>query len=177
MNYYNEIKNELINNEINRKVKNYSINKSDLDTYYNVGKLLLDAGNQYGESIFRSNDYNDARKKFTIIYQEIINTLQNTGKIIVLDGTQLRFIDDVKKIKGELIVLRPSIETCIQRSINRKQVEQPELSNEELQEYEKRRREILYKLNPLLYKLIHNVSELTNFKELIIENPTKDIKL
>ena len=53
MNYYNEIKNELINNEINRKVKNYSINKSDLDTYYNVGKLLLDAGNQYGESIIK----------------------------------------------------------------------------------------------------------------------------
>ena len=53
MNYYNEIKNELINNEINRKVKNYLINKSDLDTYYNVGKLLLDAGNQYGESIIK----------------------------------------------------------------------------------------------------------------------------
>ena len=53
MNYYNEIKNELINNEINRKVKNYSINKSDLDIYYNVGKLLLDAGNQYGESIIK----------------------------------------------------------------------------------------------------------------------------
>ena len=53
MNYYNEIKNEFINNEINRKVKNYLINKSDLDTYYNVGKLLLDAGNQYGESIIK----------------------------------------------------------------------------------------------------------------------------
>ena len=53
MKYYDEIKNELINNEINRKVKNYSINKSDLDTYYNVGKLLLDAGNQYGESIIK----------------------------------------------------------------------------------------------------------------------------
>ena len=53
MNYYNEIKKELINNEINRKVKNYSINKSDLNTYYNVGKLLLDAGNQYGESIIK----------------------------------------------------------------------------------------------------------------------------
>lgn len=47
MNYYNKIKNELINNEINRKVKSYSINKSDLNTYYNVGKLLLDAGNKY----------------------------------------------------------------------------------------------------------------------------------
>ena len=53
MNYYNEIKNELINNEINRKVKSYSINKSDLNTYYNVGKLLLAAGNQYGESIIK----------------------------------------------------------------------------------------------------------------------------
>ena len=53
MNYYSKIKNELINNEINRKVKNYSINKSDLNTYYKVGKLLLDAGNQYGESIIK----------------------------------------------------------------------------------------------------------------------------
>ncbi len=53
MNYYNEIKNELINNEINRKVKSYSINKSDLNTYYNVGKLLLDAGNKYGENIIK----------------------------------------------------------------------------------------------------------------------------
>jgi len=53
MNYYNEIKNELINNEINRKVKNYSINKSDLDTYYNVGKILNEAGKHYGEGIIK----------------------------------------------------------------------------------------------------------------------------
>ena len=53
MNYYKEIRNELINNEINRKVKNYSINKSDLTTYYNVGKLLSDAGKHYGEGIIK----------------------------------------------------------------------------------------------------------------------------
>ncbi len=53
MNYYTEIKNELINNEINRKVKNYSINRSDLNTYYNVGKLLLEAGKNYGEGIIK----------------------------------------------------------------------------------------------------------------------------
>lgn len=40
MNYYEDIKHELINNEINRKVKTYSINKSDLTAYYNVGKML-----------------------------------------------------------------------------------------------------------------------------------------
>ena len=53
MDYYNEIKNELINNEINRKVKNYSINKSDLNTYYNVGKMLNDAGKHYGDGIIK----------------------------------------------------------------------------------------------------------------------------
>ena len=53
MNYYNEIKNELVNNEINRKVKNYSINKSDLDAYYNVGRMLSEADNHYGEGIIK----------------------------------------------------------------------------------------------------------------------------
>ena len=51
MNYYNEIKTELINNEITKKVKNYSINRSDLTTYYNVGKLLAEAGKHYGENV------------------------------------------------------------------------------------------------------------------------------
>lgn len=55
MNYYNEIKNKLIDNEINRTVKNYSINRSDLDTYYNVGKILSEAGSHYGEGII--NEY------------------------------------------------------------------------------------------------------------------------
>lgn len=53
MNYYNEIRNELIDNEINRKIKSYSINKSDLNTYYNVGKMLSEAGKHYGESIIK----------------------------------------------------------------------------------------------------------------------------
>ena len=53
MNYYDEIKNELLNNEINKKVKNYSINKSDLKSNYNVGKLLREAGSKYGEGIIK----------------------------------------------------------------------------------------------------------------------------
>ena len=51
INYYDEIKKELLNNEITKKVKNYSINKSDLTTYYNVGKLLSEAGKHYGENV------------------------------------------------------------------------------------------------------------------------------
>ena len=53
MDYYNNIKNELINNEITKKVKDYSKNRSDLETYYKVGKLLSDAGKHYGEGIIK----------------------------------------------------------------------------------------------------------------------------
>ena len=51
MNYYNEIKKELIDNETNKRVKDYSKNRYELQKYYNVGKLLLEAGNHYGEGI------------------------------------------------------------------------------------------------------------------------------
>ena len=53
MNYYREIKEELINNEIIKRVKDYSKNRSDLNTYYNVGKLLSEAGKYYGEGIIK----------------------------------------------------------------------------------------------------------------------------
>ena len=53
MNYYNEIREYIINNEITKKVKDYSKNKSDLNTYYNVGKLLVEAGKRYGEGIIK----------------------------------------------------------------------------------------------------------------------------
>ena len=53
INYYDEIKKELLNNEITKKVKNYSINKSDLTTYYNIGKLLKEAGKHYGDGIIK----------------------------------------------------------------------------------------------------------------------------
>ena len=53
MNFYYEIKKELIDNEINKKVKDYSKNKYELEKYYNVGKLLYDAGKHYGEGIIK----------------------------------------------------------------------------------------------------------------------------
>ena len=58
MNYYNEIKTELTNNEIYKRVKDYSKNKNDLKTYYNVGKLLVEAQggekrSKYGDGLIK----------------------------------------------------------------------------------------------------------------------------
>lgn len=66
MNYYNEIKTEILNNEMTKRVKDYSKNKSDLTTYYNVGKLLSEAGKHYGEGIIKEYSEklsNDLKKK------------------------------------------------------------------------------------------------------------------
>ena len=62
MNYYTEIKELIINNEVTKKAKDYSKNKSDLTTYYNVGK-------HYGEGIVKeySNKLtSDLGKKYSV---------------------------------------------------------------------------------------------------------------
>ena len=53
MNYYDEIKEKLLKNEIYAKVKDYSKERNKVLTYYEVGKLLYEAGNKYGEGIIK----------------------------------------------------------------------------------------------------------------------------
>ena len=52
-NYYNEIKEKLIDNEVYLRVKDYSKEKHTLITHYEVGKILNDAGSSYGDSIIK----------------------------------------------------------------------------------------------------------------------------
>ena len=54
MNYYNEIKNEIIDIETYKKVKDYSKNKRELEGYYKIGKLIVEA--QGGESRAKYGD-------------------------------------------------------------------------------------------------------------------------
>lgn len=51
MNYYEEIKNKLINNEVYLKVKDYSKERHKVITYFEIGKLLNEAGGKYGDNI------------------------------------------------------------------------------------------------------------------------------
>ena len=97
MNYYELIKQELINNEIYKKVKDYSKNRSDLKTYYNVGKMLVEAQGgenraKYGDGLIKEyskklmNEINKKysyrnlmyMRKFYIIFKdEIMNALHS----------------------------------------------------------------------------------------------------
>ena len=81
MDYYNEIKELIINNEVTKKVKDYSKNKSDLITNYNIGKLLKEAGKHYGEGII--NEYSKKlTKDFGKSYD--ITTLKRIRKFYIV---------------------------------------------------------------------------------------------
>ena len=51
MNYYNEIKNKLVDNEIYSKVKDYSKERHKVITYFEIGRLLSETGSKYGDNI------------------------------------------------------------------------------------------------------------------------------
>ena len=54
INYYDEIKEKLLKNEIYAKVKDYSKERNKVLTYFEVGKLLSEAGKEYGKNIIGS---------------------------------------------------------------------------------------------------------------------------
>ena len=74
MKYYNEIKSKLIDNEVYKKVKDYSKNRNDLSTYYEVGKLLIKAQGgeeraKYGDNLIKEYSerlFNDTGRKYNI---------------------------------------------------------------------------------------------------------------
>ena len=53
MDYYDEIKNKIIDNETYERVKDYSKERHRVITYYEIGKLLNEAGGKYGANIIK----------------------------------------------------------------------------------------------------------------------------
>ena len=51
MNYYDEIKSKIIDNEVYAKVKDYSKERHKVITYFEIGKLLTETGGKYGDNI------------------------------------------------------------------------------------------------------------------------------
>ena len=51
MNYYNEIRNKLIDNEVYKRVKDYSKERNTVITYFEIGRLLAIAGGKYGDNV------------------------------------------------------------------------------------------------------------------------------
>ena len=90
MNYYNEIKNRLIDNEIYKRVKDYSKNKNDLNTYYEVGRLLIEA--QGGEKRAKYGD--NLIKEYSIKLQKEVNRIYNVRTLRRMRQFYISFKDE-----------------------------------------------------------------------------------
>ena len=53
MNYYDEIKSKILKCEIYDKIKNYSKVRNKIKNYFEIGKILSEAGKEYGKNIIK----------------------------------------------------------------------------------------------------------------------------
>jgi len=185
MNYYEDIKKELINNEINRKVKTHSINKSDLTTYYNVGKTLSEAGKCYGESIIKEYSKkltNELGKGYGVSnlkrFRQFYLMIEKGATLSHL-LTWSHYIEIIPI--NNVTIINYYINICIYQNLSVRELRN-KIKNKE---YERLDEETKNKLinneklnikdnikNPILIKNIHNYTEITEkiLQKLILED-------
>lgn len=185
MNYYEDIKKELINNEINRKVKTYTINKSDLTTYYNVGKMLSKAGKCYGESIIKEYSKkltNELGKGYGVSnlkrFRQFYLMIEKGATLSHL-LTWSHYIEIIPI--NNVTIINYYINICIYQNLSVRELRN-KIKNKE---YERLDEETKNKLinneklnikdnikNPILIKNIHNYTEITEkiLQKLVLED-------
>ena len=72
---------------------------------------------------------------FDEFYLKTLDYFKNSNKTIVIDSAQYRNMKNVSLLKGQVIVMRTSIDTCYTRSINRFKEKNPNYTSEELEKY------------------------------------------
>ena len=185
MNYYDEIKKELIDNEINKRVKDYSKNKYELDRYYNVGKLLSEAGKHYGEGIIKEysrrltnelgKGYTQSRLRyFRRFYDVFLKCPTVSDKLSFSHYCELIWNDDFNKINYYINI-------SVNQNLSVRQLREKIKSNE----YERLPEDTKNKLiknnesnivdfvkNPIIIRNNHNYLEISEkiLQKIILEN-------
>ena len=136
MDYYNEIKNKLIDDEIYVRIKDYSKERHRVITYFEIGKLLAEAGGKYGDNIigeYSNKLMKEVGKKYTrstlFRMKQLYNTFSDE-KVAPL-VRQLSWshclvllpLNDINKINYY-------IEQILKRNLSRRQLEYIIKSNE-----------------------------------------------
>ena len=196
MDYYNEIKEQLINNEVYKNVKDYSKNRSDLETYYNVGKLLVEAQGgetraKYGDSLIK-----EYSKKLVVEVGKIYNerTLRRIRQFYILFGNwstvstnlswshyvELLSINNINKIN---YYINASIEHNLSVRELREKIKKQEyerLDNNTKQKLiEKQETGIIdFTKNPIIIRNTYNYEKITEktLKQLILEDMSNFMK-
>ena len=114
------------------------------------------------ESVELRTVFSDKPKDYLItnfddFYIKVLDYFKDSNKTIVIDSAQYRNIKDYSILKGQLIVMRTSIETCYERALNRyKNIMKDNYNEEDFQKYANRKKGMFswYKgLNKFLEKI------------------------
>ena len=97
---------------------------------------------------------------FDLIYTEILEYCKKYDKTIVIDCAQFHCIKDINLLKGKIIIIRTSIDTCYNRTINRFKDNNPNYTDEELEKYMERKKAIFkwYKFSNEFIEKIDKIS-------------------
>ena len=187
INYYDEIKNKLIDNEIYNRVKDYSKERNKVITYFEVGKLLDEAGKNYGENIIKEYSLkliNEVGKKFNErtlrrirqYYRVFCNKKWSplATKLSWSHYTELLSIKDERK-------LNYYINISIKNNLSKRQLREKIKTNEYERLDEKTKSKLInneeyyvtdFVKNPILIKNYFNYKDISEkvLKKLILEN-------
>ena len=198
MNYYEKIKDLLINNEVYKKVKDYSKNRSDLNTYYEVGRLIVEAQGgearaKYGNELIKEYSKKltkDLGKKMSITSLKYMRQfyLYLKGQPVADQLTWSHYIeilpikDENKKNYYIELVNKTSISTKkLRKRIKSKEYERlPEETKEKLKRKEEKYELVDFIKNPIVINNpnkidISNIKE-KYLKELILEDISSFMK-
>ena len=169
MNYYNEIKKELINNEINKRIKNYNINKNEINIYYNVGKILSNAGKHYGESIIKEYSLkltNDLNRKYNV---STLNKMRKFYHLIEKMATVSPFLSYSHYVEllpyDNLEKIQYYIKMVEKQNLSIRQLREKIKSNEYERLPETTKNKILSKRKPKVIDYIKNPIKIKNSNE------------
>ena len=185
MDYYKKIKEELINNEVSRKVKNYSINRSDLTTYYNVGKMLAQAGKHYGDGIIKEyskrltnelgKGYSKRNLWLMIKFYNLKEKVQTlSAQLSWSHYCELLSFKDINKINYYIVITEKqnlSIRQLRERIKSNEYERLPETTKRKLITDGERKADDLVK-NPILIRNRNSITEVSEkvLQKLILEN-------
>ena len=187
MNYYDEIKEKLLKNEVYAKVKDYSKERNKVLTYFEVGKLLSDAGKEYGNDIigkYAEKLVNEVGKKYNCRtlrrirqFYNIFSDTKWSPMVTKLTWSHYILLLPLKNIDE----IKYYIDVCEKRNLTKRELEALIKSKE----YERLSEETKNKLitneelklpdlvpNPILIKTENNQENLSEYalKEAILNN-------
>lgn len=162
MNYYNEIKNKLLDNELYLKVKDYSKERHTVITYFEIGKLLSEAGSKYGESIIEkyseklTNEVGKKYNKRTLFRIRQFYRVFSDEKLSPL-GTQLTWSHYRELLPlNDIVKIQYYINQCIRYNLSKRQLIE-KIKNKEYERLsEETKSKLLTKEEPKVNDLIKN---------------------